>query len=102
VHVSRSGVVLVILSNTIGEIYMYDTNSESRRRVGLGLARGLGLGLARKKNYVFLDLLLQTGCTQYMGQDGGGSHQFDATFVPTPATSQRKRKKNDRENFACC
>lgn len=72
---------------------MYDTNSESRRGVGLGLARGHGLGLARKKNVVILDLLLQTECTQYMGQDGGGSHQFDATFVPTSAASQRKREK---------
>jgi hypothetical protein len=37
-----------------------------------------------------------------MGQDGGGSHQFDAAFVSTSATSQRKRKKKDRENFDCC
>jgi hypothetical protein len=34
-----------------------------------------------------------------MRQDGGGSHQFDAVFVPTSATSQRKRKKRDREIF---
>jgi hypothetical protein len=35
-----------------------------------------------------------------MGQDGGGSHQFDEAFVPTSATSRRKRKKKG-ENFAC-
>lgn len=74
---------------------MYDTNSESRLQVGLGLARGHGLGLARNKMMLFLICYYKLNAHSTWGKMAAAAttSSMQHLFQLLPLLKEREEKK---------